>query len=409
MSNLFYEIGQNILLYLDEKGMTQTELGERLGISRQVVHKIIQGKKAINVQEITNIAEVLQVTVNDLVATRQTFQEVDALYLLMGEIENANTKGDIQFLNFVMDEMIDLPTFSEMTRGDLIDRRLTHPVRNELSSDQVRELETLVKAKLGEINKTSRILKDEIFTILADHSTLLQYPIDDDEFCALVCMKQNQIFSILNTSLPYDKQIFAAAHELYHIWYDLDLLRKGEVLNSRIVDTQLEPNEINAREAKANRFAAMFLVPTDTLRNELDYLGISKQSMELSHIVRLMDTFGVPYKTMVRRLHEIEFIDARQCDQFLSIPDRDEKSGVLLLQKKMRIGLHLQNRTKEIRFGNLVENAVVAFEQGVIPYEKLRNLLSYARVKPEEVIDVPDEHRVISDDELMALLEDEED
>ncbi len=50
------------------------------------------------------------------------------------------------------------------------------------------------------------------------------------------------------------------------------------------------------------------------MRNELAYMGIeSGDAIELGSIVKLMAQFKVPYKTMVRRLYEIAFIDYERC------------------------------------------------------------------------------------------------
>lgn len=57
----------------------------------------------------------------------------------------------------------------------------------------------------------------------------LYYPIEDDDICGFVYKFKDKKFVYLNSFIPLEKQIFAAAHELYHIWYsDID---KGELLN----------------------------------------------------------------------------------------------------------------------------------------------------------------------------------
>ena len=57
----FAQVGENIQHLLDERRMTQQNLAEALGISKQVVNKIIKGNKAINVKEIAEIAQILGV------------------------------------------------------------------------------------------------------------------------------------------------------------------------------------------------------------------------------------------------------------------------------------------------------------------------------------------------------------
>ena len=45
----FAQVGANIQEQLDRKGFTQQSLADELGISKQVMNKIIKGNKAINV------------------------------------------------------------------------------------------------------------------------------------------------------------------------------------------------------------------------------------------------------------------------------------------------------------------------------------------------------------------------
>ena len=84
----------------------------------------------------------------------------------------------------------------------------------------LKELEDKSRGKLAELNKSGRVIGEEIFKILDQTALLIQYPIDDDELCGFVCKKDNRIFAFVNSAIPLEKQMFAAAHELYHIWYD---------------------------------------------------------------------------------------------------------------------------------------------------------------------------------------------
>jgi Predicted Zn peptidase len=144
----------------------------------------------------------------------------------------------------------------------------------------------------------------------------MQYPIEDDEICAFVCCKEGKTFSFINSYVPYEKQLFAADHELYHIWYDEDILKRGELLESNTLDP-ISGTEIDEREIKASRFAALLMVTRDIIIAELDYRNI-KPGDEISTeiVVKLMSKFGMPYKTIVRRLYEIYYIDRKQCNSY---------------------------------------------------------------------------------------------
>lgn len=73
--------------------------------------------------------------------------------------------------------------------------------------------------------------------------------------------KKGILFVYINSQLPQEKQNFAAAHELYHIWFDKDYLTNPKMLNG----TTLNDETDIARELRTNLFAAMILVPKHVL------------------------------------------------------------------------------------------------------------------------------------------------
>lgn len=276
----------------------------------------------------------------------------------------------------------------------------------DLAPEVCQELEEQALGKMAAIHKGTIVLKDEVFKILADNSILLQYPIEDDEICGFVCLKKGRLFSYVNSYIPYEKQVFAAAHELYHIWFDKEFLATGELLRSDVIDLALEKG-LNDREARANRFAAILLVPEEVLISELAYMQLKRgDAVELGHIVKLMDQFKVPYKTMVRRLYEISYLDSETCGKLLEVPDRDEKTGVRALQRRMQLGDELNRRTKMVRFNGLVDHSISAYEEGKISEDKLKYLLSLMRKSPEE-FGIKLESMRPTEEELLALLENE--
>ena len=63
----FYEmVGIRILEILEIRGWKQQDLADKLNISEQVVSKILKGEKNTNINEIKNIAEILDVDINTL-------------------------------------------------------------------------------------------------------------------------------------------------------------------------------------------------------------------------------------------------------------------------------------------------------------------------------------------------------
>lgn len=114
MASIFEQIGEKISKWLQEQNYTQSDLAERLEISRQVMSKIINGKKAINLIEIKQIAEIMNVTIDELIGTSVKANSIeDPIMFMIGKLGNDKTKENLRFLDHVMDEMIQLEKLFE--------------------------------------------------------------------------------------------------------------------------------------------------------------------------------------------------------------------------------------------------------------------------------------------------------
>lgn len=109
---IFKQVGSNIQDVLTAQEKTQQFLADSLGISKQVMSKIVSGSKAINVAEISRIASVLNVT-TDRLLTIKTEQEPVHNFAFMGRVENGKTKEKIEFLKTVIDEILMLEEYAD--------------------------------------------------------------------------------------------------------------------------------------------------------------------------------------------------------------------------------------------------------------------------------------------------------
>ncbi len=226
------------------------------------------------------------------------------------------------------------------------------------------------------------ILQDDIFNIIQTFSKDIQFirfPIKDSEICGFICNYKEKSFIYINTYLPLEKQIYTAAHELFHLIYNLDQL---DVTNHLIKDEDLE---IVENEQQANLFAALLLVPKMILIKKLEIMKIDSKNIETKDIIKLMDIFAVPYKTIVLRLFEIGFIKEKNVNDLLSIPDRDEKSGILYEIKKYEIGLRWQERTQLISYGELKSLIIDNDEEELITLGRAKKDNEYIKGNLREI------------------------
>ncbi len=198
----------------------------------------------------------------------------------------------------------------------------------------------------------SNIVQDDIFSILKNYARtkgisleLLRFPVKDEDFCALTCVRKEKIFVYINSWIPLSNQIFAAAHELYHIWCfveekDASVLRKGSLLNASDMDEDVKNNE----DREANAFAGMLLVPSKVLFEQMKIYGISREKQNLEDIIQLMAIFSVPYKAILLRLYEEGYMRLEQVNEFLKIEKEVLKKKISYVVEADR----WQNRTPEI-------------------------------------------------------------
>ena len=104
-NTIFEQVGSNIQKVLNEQGKTQQFLADQLGISKQVMSKIVGGVKAINVAEISLIAKILNVS-TDYLLTTGMIQETVHNFSFMGKVKNEETKKKIEFLKTVIEEIL---------------------------------------------------------------------------------------------------------------------------------------------------------------------------------------------------------------------------------------------------------------------------------------------------------------
>ncbi|MBQ4260147.1 MAG: helix-turn-helix transcriptional regulator [Lachnospiraceae bacterium] len=100
----FAQVGANIQKQLDVKGMTQQSLADALQISKQVMNKIIKGSKAINVNEIAKIAEVLSTTADDLLLVSSESDNVESMSY-MGTVHDEFTRDKVDLIRTAIDEI----------------------------------------------------------------------------------------------------------------------------------------------------------------------------------------------------------------------------------------------------------------------------------------------------------------
>ena len=100
-------VGNRIQKCLDEIGWSQSRLAEELNVSRQVVNKIIHGRKNINLEEIKLISDILGISLKKLVQEENKNEfEQDPIIAFMREVNTQEAKDGLNKAKEIMDLII---------------------------------------------------------------------------------------------------------------------------------------------------------------------------------------------------------------------------------------------------------------------------------------------------------------
>ena len=249
------------------------------------------------------------------------------------------------------------------------------PVRFEKLREEVKQFNALCNGH--------NVIQDDIFNVIQNYARkkgytlqLIRYPIKDDDFCACTFIRKGTLFVFVNSALALSKQIFAAAHELYHLKEYVDdknpeYSGKGSILDSVSMDEKSALKE----DMEANAFAGLLLAPKEFLFEQIDIYGINTANIQMRDVITLMDIFAIPYKAVVLRLFEDDFISENGAVQLFQISESEINRMIQITGKAKR----WQEMTGVIELGSLREKLTTADDKGFGYEERTDDDMSFLR------------------------------
>ncbi|MEL7568220.1 MAG: ImmA/IrrE family metallo-endopeptidase [Dehalobacterium sp.] len=217
-----------------------------------------------------------------------------------------------------------------------------------------------IRKKLGEDN-TSPI---DIFALVyaLENVTLVKYPLG--EKISGACLKNNTSTVIaVNSGMSIGRQRFSLAHELYHLYFDEDMISK------------ICPNKIgggNQTEKSADQFASYLLMPPAALYEKIQEIkSVAKRNLTIKDVIKLEQYFGVSRQAMLFRLQE---------EGELSQSDAaGMQKDVILTAAKLGYDISLYKPTPETEnkgtYGHYIKQAENLLQSDVISTGKYEELL----------------------------------
>lgn len=205
------------------------------------------------------------------------------------------------------------------------------------------------------------IIRDSIFGIASNYARkrelsleILRYPFKDDELWAFTFIKKGTIFLCVNSDLSVCKQIFAMAHELYHIHCYAEDINTNTITGGSLLDSRTADEEATSQEdLEANAFAGLLLMPDASVIEQFKMFGLSKEKLDVDGVIILMDIFALPYKAVILRLVESGIIEEKKARELLKADSKYITDRIKLTGKAER---WQKDSNDLIYYGSLLEN-----------------------------------------------------
>lgn len=238
--------------------------------------------------------------------------------------------------------------------------------------DELYRLKIKEMAEETKIRFAKRGLAD-IFDIISHISFLVRKPLDIDELSGFITYFEDDFIVYLNSNFTLGHERFTGAHELYHIIYNEDILRKEKIF--------LKKDKHEEEEKRADVFAAEFLMPEDYVKEVFHkQIGLDGNSILPKHIVRMHNYFKVSYKAMLKRLIQLNLCLPSKYKELVDICSLKNKSKLQSLTKQEGYTLDLILPSKEVYIpGEYIVYVKSNYENGQISYKEMKESLAFIK------------------------------
>lgn len=221
----------------------------------------------------------------------------------------------------------------------------------------------------------------DIFKIIESSAMLIRKPLSTKAISGFSTFLENTFVVFINSSFTLGHEIFTGAHELYHINYDTEILKR----NKLIIDDNKHEIDI------ANVFAAEFLMPEDLVKEMFNKLAnVPNSEVELRHVVRMMDYFRVSYSAMLKRLYQLKLCNEVRREYLRQYGEQQYKDSLINVMQSEGSDMALIEPSNEISISSEYLDAVKEnYARQKISFGSLNHVLKYLDKTPEHFSLVP--------------------
>ncbi len=231
----------------------------------------------------------------------------------------------------------------------------------KLSLDTANQLATKFRIESG-FNTTEPISTKNI---LRKKNILTIYrPLSNKFYGLSMKSKEDNFFMLINSETTRGRQHFTVAHELYHLFYDDNLMHH----------ICLDTPEYSISEKNADLFAAALLLPHEGILNFLSPDEIKSKNIKLATVLKLEQLYSVSRQSLLYRLKALGLLNESNLQKLLQISVKESAK-----QYGYDLSLYCTGNNNLI-IGDFGEKARILFDTNKISeghYNELLNLISY--------------------------------
>ena len=326
-------IASNIQHLMEHAHITQNEIADQLGLSRQTVSKLLKGKAPFDIVQLEKVASIFRLSVEDLL-NEKSLKKIKLCYRLTSS-ESSVPEGIEELLTQyieryrmlsakVGDTSIFIPEqyslFAKVKGkkinvigelGNLIDD--SYEVDAALV-DQIRSISDEQRKRLelkdgGAIELISALSKNHIRVVFLDLGT-------SEVSGASVCDQKYGCFIIVNAnaSLSVERQLFTVAYEYGQILLHRQMYSSyfGEITNDAFS---------KCLNSMASKFAARLLCPPTLIEQYDDELSKVRNNLQqvVSVAVKIKHKAQISLQAVITSLKDYGYISKSMCDDFFTL------------------------------------------------------------------------------------------
>ncbi|OIQ59767.1 hypothetical protein MOTE_10230 [Moorella thermoacetica] len=226
-----------------------------------------------------------------------------------------------------------------------------------LASTDLRRRARVRAQESREVFGFNNLVPIDIWKLLQSNGiSVIKEPLES-EISGLFMRKGDTQLILINSARTLGHQNFTAAHELFHLRYNPEMVgRACKVMNF---------NSKSQTEREADLYAAYFLAPDEAIKR---YLTKHGTSMDIAAVIFLEQFLGLSHQAMLIRLQELGVIDSAMSERM--------SKGVVRTAKELGYNTDLYRPTNDrIIISDYAEKAKRALEQGLISFGRYEELL----------------------------------